>query len=71
MNRVRKKEKKKRLINPLTIIIILVLGCGVFLGYNIQAKGGGLQGLIATFLGQDTETLENLDTITVLLLRNK
>lgn len=32
---------------------------------------GGLQGILATLLGQDTEKLENLDTIDILVLRGK
>ena len=42
---------------------------GIFFGYSIHKNGGGLQGILATVLGQDIEKLENLDTINILVLR--
>lgn len=68
----REKEKKNsfgKII--LVIIILLMIFLGAYLGYTIQKNGGGMQGVLATILGQDAETLENLEPINVLLLRNK
>lgn len=53
------------------IVIISLTILGGYLGYSISKNGGGLQGLLATVLGQDAEKLENLDTINVLVLRCK
>ena len=64
----RKKEKKRTGKVILSIILILLFALGSFLGYSIAKNGGGLQGLLATVLGQNIEELEDLDTINILLL---
>lgn len=68
-----KKQKKRRKSGKIVIflVILLMIGLGVALGYSIQKNGGGLQGLLATILGQDSEKLEDLDTINILVLRSK
>ena len=67
----KKKQKMKRRGKTIFILILLIIiGLGSYLGYSIHKNGGGLQGLLATVLGQDAEKLENLDPINVLLLRN-
>ena len=65
------KEKKKKRGGKIVIVLILLIliGLGSFFGYSIYRNGGGLQGLLATILGQNAEKLENLDPINVLLLR--
>ena len=67
-----KQKKKNKTIGKIAIALILLImvGLGSYLGYSIQVNGGGLQGLLATILGQDAEKLENLDTMNVLVLRN-
>lgn len=74
MRRDRKKEEKKKKKKVGKIIVILILCivfiAGSYLGYSIHRNGGGLQGVLATVLGQDMEDLQDLDTINVLLLRN-
>ena len=71
MSRKKRKEKKGNTGKIILVIfLILVIGLGSYLGYSISRNGGGLQGVLATVLGQDIEKLENLDTINVLLLRN-
>ena len=71
MNRVTKKRKKKSGKKFVTFMLFIIICFGIYFGYNIHKRGGGLQGFIATILCQDAEKLENLDTITVLLLRSK
>lgn len=67
-----KTKRKNKNIGKVAIafILLIMIGLGAYLGYSIQANGGGLQGLLATILGQDAEKLENLDTMNVLVLRN-
>lgn len=66
-----KTKKKKKIFGKLIAIIIVFLftGLGAYLGYSISKNGGGLQGLLATVLGQDIEDLQDLDTINILVLR--
>lgn len=69
----KEKEKKRKKRNGKIIFILIlfiIIGLGGYLGYSIHKNGGGLQGLLATVLGQDAEKLENLDPINILLLRN-
>ncbi len=70
-----KKEKKTKTKKPRrlmkTILTLLVLGfiaCGTFLGYKIQSLGGGITGVLATLLGEDQETLENLEPINIVVM---
>ncbi len=69
-NKKEKEKKRKKRSGKIIFILILlmVIGLGSYLGYSIHKNGGGLQGLLATVLGQDAEKLENLDPINILLL---
>ena len=49
------------------IIILLIICLGIF-GYKTHVNGGGVQGLLATLVGNDRETLEELEPIQFLLL---
>ena len=64
-NKKNKKHKEKYVIS---FILILMVCLGVALGYAIQTRGGGLQGVVATILGQDAETLKDLKTVNILIL---
>ena len=66
----KKKTKKKSSKFFLVFILILMIVLGAYLGYRIQKNGGGLQGILATVLGQDAEKLENVEPINILVLRN-
>lgn len=71
MSRRDKKEKKKKSIGKVIIILLflIILMSGICFGYIINQNGGGLQGFLATILGQNVEELQDLDTINVLVLR--
>lgn len=70
-NKNKQKKKKKRIGKTvIVLILILMIGLGAFLGYSIQKNGGGIQGLLATLLGQNAEELQNVGTINVLVLRS-
>lgn len=73
LRRVRHEKKKKSNTGKIVLIFILLMMVilGSYLGYSIQKNGGGLQGVLATVLGQDAEKLEDVDTINVLVLRSK
>jgi len=68
----KKAKKKKKIFGKFIIFILLILitVLGGYLGYSITKNGGGLQGLLATALGQDIEQLEDVDPINVLVLRS-
>lgn len=67
----KQKEKNKTIGKvAIALILLIMVALGSYLGYSIQVNGGGLQGLLATVLGQDAEKLENLDIMNVLVLRN-
>lgn len=69
----RVKEKKKSKIGKiiLSFILIIIIGVGSYLGYSIYKNGGGVQGILATMLGQNIQELEDVEPINVLVLRNK
>lgn len=69
-----KKNRKKNKKSPnfkvfMTIFILaIIITSGVFTGVKIFENGGGLKGVVATVLGENTSELSNLKTINVLLL---
>ena len=69
-----KKNRKKKKTSPnfkvfMTIFILaIIITSGVFTGVKIFENGGGLKGVVATVLGENTSELSNLKTINVLLL---
>ncbi len=65
----KQKKKKKNGRKIMLLILLIIIALGIFFGYSIHKNGGGLQGILATVLGQDIEKLENLDTINILVLR--
>ena len=74
MNRVnnkniKKKKKSFRLGRFICwIILIALFVSGITLGVKVHENGGGIQGFLSAILGQDEETLKNLDTIYVLVM---
>lgn len=64
-----KKKKKTSIVKKILILlIILLLGVAGYIGYKTFANGGGMQGLLSTIVGNDKDTLEELDPIQILLL---
>lgn len=65
---ITRKSNRKAMKTVVTILLIFIIGCFSFLGYKIQRNGGGLSGLLATMLGEDEESLENLQPIQILVM---
>lgn len=68
--KIKKKTKTVRKVKRLVVTLLLlgIIGCVLLLGYKIQHNGGGLTGTLATLLGENTENLENLKPIQVLIM---
>ena len=66
---MKKKKKESKIIRKILflIIILLIICTGVF-AYKTHTNGGRMQGLLATLVGNDKETLEELEPIQFLLL---
>lgn len=68
------KEKKKnstanKIIKIMLIIILILLICaGIIIGKRIKDNGGGVQGIVATILGHDQNTLQNLEELRFLVI---
>lgn len=65
-NKHKKKHKVLKVI--LTILIIILVMIGGFVSYSTYVNGWGWQGLLATVMGHNQETVEELDEFKVLLL---
>lgn len=66
-----KKRKKKRmgLGKKIAIIILLtIIICGALLVYRVQKNGGGIKGFLATAVGHNQETVEDLPKLYCLIL---
>lgn len=59
-------RKVKRVV--VTLLLLLIMGAGTLFGYKIYKNGGGLTGTLATLLGENTEDLENLEPIQLLIM---
>lgn len=63
-----KKKKSKTLkIVVLSILIILIISATAF-GVVVYKNGGGMKGIVTTFIGSDVDTIKNLDDIYVLCM---
>lgn len=63
-----KKKSRRVLKTVVTILILLIIFGFSYLGYKIYKNGGGLSGTLATLLGENQETLENVEPIKVLIM---
>lgn len=59
----KKKKKNKVLLTILVILLILLILAGSWFGYRVYKNGGGLQGVLATIVGHDENTLKNLPKV--------
>lgn len=68
--KAKKKTKTVRKVKRLVVVILLLaIAFSVYLLANkIQQNGGGMIGALATLLGEDTENLQNLEPIQVLIM---
>lgn len=69
-NSKEKMPKKKRHIfrNILILILMLIIIAISYIGFKTVKNGGGLQGLLATLLGHNEQTVLSLNEIKILLL---
>ena len=68
--KIKKKTKTVRKVKRVVVTLLLlgIMGAGMLIGYKIQHNGGGLTGTLATLLGENTENLQNLEPIQVLIM---
>jgi len=63
------KKKKKSVLKKFFILLVLFsIITGAIFGFQIYKNGGGLKGLLLTTLGSNKKSLEELDTLYVLVL---
>lgn len=66
---IKKKGKKKRTgLKILLIILLVIVAVGVCFVVKAKQNGGGMQGMIATLVGHNPETLKDLDPLYFLVL---
>ena len=63
-----KKKKSNKLGKVLLFLIIVLIALIGTIGYKTQQNGGGMTGLLITLVGNDEETLKDLEPIQVLLM---
>lgn len=62
--KVKPKRKKRKIIAIILIIIVLlIVSIGSLFAYRVYKNGGGLQGVLATIVGHDENTLKNLPKV--------
>lgn len=59
----KRKKKNKVLLIILVILLIILIIAGSWFGYRVYKNGGGLQGVLATIVGHDENTLKNLPKV--------
>lgn len=64
--KVKTVRKAKRVV--VAILLLAIILAGTLFGYKIYQNGGGLTGALATILWEDTEKLQNLEPIQVLIM---
>lgn len=65
----RKKKKNHKVLKVLlTILIIILVILGGFVSYSTYKNGWGWQGLLATMMGHDQQTVEDMEEFKILLM---
>lgn len=59
----KRKKKSKVLLIILVILLIILITAGSWFCYRVYKNGGGLQGVLATIVGHDENTLKNLPKV--------
>lgn len=67
-NKKNKKKKHKVLKRVLLILLALLIIGGIAFGVVVYKNGGGMKGIVTTFIGSDVETVKNLEDIYVLCM---
>ncbi len=69
-NKKIKSEKKshKKLKIVIVIILLIAIIAGIVIGKRIKDNGGGMQGIVATILGHDSSTLDNLPELRFVII---
>ena len=69
MSKRRKKKKVSKFkVFILIFVLTVIVGSGVFTGVKVSENGGGLKGVVATVLGENTSKDENIEQINILVL---
>lgn len=63
-----KKKKKRTGLKIFLVVVIILLLAGAIFAYNVKKNGGGLEGVLATTLGHDKETVTKLPKVYCVLL---
>lgn len=63
-----KKKSRKLMKTVLTLLVLGVITLGVLAGYRVQTLGGGVTGVLATLLGEDEASLENIEPINIVVM---
>ncbi len=59
----KRKKKGKVFLIILIILLVILIIAGSWFGYRVYKNGGGLQGVLATIVGHDENTLKNLPKV--------
>lgn len=62
------KKKKHIFLRIVLIILFIIIIAGIVFAVKVHQNGGGLQGVLKTSLGHDSETVKQLDKIYCLIL---
>ena len=68
INSKSKKEKHKVLKRIIIVILSLLIIAGIAFGVVVYKNGGGMKGIVTTFIGTDPDTIKNLVDIYVLCM---
>ena len=65
----KKKNKKHGILKKILLILLLVFIVLIgFIAYKTHQNGGGMTGLLVTLVGNDEDTIKELEPLQVLLM---